>query len=476
MQFTPVIPPYPSPQGGSSPGHPPVIPMFSPNHPPTTPAWAQPHQFPTHSPYAGTQPTVPGSYFIPPIQLPPQQAPNTPVAPVGSGGFSADWTGYPSSGASPFVHPTASPPALHPRTPYVAAVPPGTAYTMFQQPLPGGFGPSPGQGPPMWMPMHAYTPFAMPGVMPGVWPSTPYPPAAPGGLPPQAPQPAQQQAPAPAPAPPVLRLQDVVELSKIDKFAEGPHYGPVLDPLLIKKVKAKVEINPLLLPPPDNLSRPFLKWNMLFSTAQCQRSIDRPHQSWYSGRQAPATWPRVTSLRLISRSIPWPVEVNAADALIGVTCGEVIEAIHAYMYARVTQKQHDTASDAQKRIISEAFYHNRSTAYGVPGGRLPRTLLRCDWIGQDTVFGGIVADDRLVKEMCGAALPCVFELRCARRYPMTEAEIQENEEREAAAEAYTRRERRSRATSRAPSRPPSRAPSRASSRHPNEDEDEEDTM
>lgn len=223
MQFTPVIPPYPSPQGGSSPGHPPVIPMFSPNHPPTTPAWAQPHQFPTHSPYAGTQPTVPGSYFIPPIQLPPQQAPNTPVAPVGSGGFSADWTGYPSSGASPFVHPTASPPALHPRTPYVAAVPPGTAYTMFQQPLPGGFGPSPGQGPPMWMPMHAYTPFAMPGVMPGVWPSTPYPPAAPGGLPPQAPQPAQQQAPAPAPAPPVLRLQDVVELSKIDKFAEGPH-------------------------------------------------------------------------------------------------------------------------------------------------------------------------------------------------------------------------------------------------------------
>ncbi|KAI0948727.1 hypothetical protein AcV7_009389 [Taiwanofungus camphoratus] len=45
------------------------------------------------------------------------------------------------------------------------------------------------------------------------------------------------------------------------------------------------------------------------------------------------------------------------------------------------------------------------------------------------MFGAIVVNDRLVKIMCGAALPGVFELRCMRRYPMTEAEIQENEER-----------------------------------------------
>ena len=240
--------------------------------------------------------------------------------------------------------------------------------------------------------------------------------------------------------------------------------------MLIPRVKAKVEINPLLQPPNDGLDRDFIKWNMLFPTGNCQRSSDRPGRSWYNGRDAPATWPRVTQIRLISRSFPWSIDVPASDARVGVTCGDVIEAIHTSMYNRLLQQQFDHASRTQKRLLSESFYHNRSTAHGVPGGKLQQTLLKCDWLGQDTMFGGIVEDDRLVREMWRDAIPCTFELKCVKRYPMTEAEIREQEARERDEEERVRRRSRSRATSRAgSSRPPTRPPSR---RPPDDDDSE----
>ncbi|KAH9930827.1 uncharacterized protein B0H18DRAFT_872551 [Fomitopsis serialis] len=256
------------------------------------------------------------------------------------------------------------------------------------------------------------------------------------------------------------------QFDKIDKFAEGPHYGPVLTPLMVKKVRARPELNPLLTPPPEEGTHDFIKWNMLFSTAQCQRSCDPSHRSWSNGRNAPATWPRVTSLRLVSRAIPAPIEVPAASAEAGVTCGDVIEAICNYMNGRLTQQQYNTASDAQKRVLSEAYYHNRSTAQGVPGGRLPQTLLRFDWLGQDTMYGGCEANEQLVRDLCGG-LPCVYELKTVRRYPMSEQEIEEHERREAEAES---RRSRSRRRSRATSRATSVATSRVASEQPEEDE------
>lgn len=242
--------------------------------------------------------------------------------------------------------------------------------------------------------------------------------------------------------------------------------------MLVHRMKAKMEVNPLIMPPTDALDRDYLKWNMLFPTGNCQRSSDRPGRSWHHGRNAPATWPRVTNIRLISRSFPWTIDIPATNEAIGVTCGDVIEAIHESMYARLSQQQYDHASRQQKRLLSESFYHNRSTAHGVPGGRLQQTLLRCDWLGQDTMFGGVVDDPHLVREMCRDVLPCTFELKCVRRYPMSEAEMREAEAREREAEERTRsaRRSRSRATSRAgSSRPPTRPPTRPPSRAPPDD-------
>ena len=150
---------------------------------------------------------VPGSYFIPPVTLPPGQTPM--VQP--NQGFSMDYTGFPgalpgapAAGHTPFAR-TMQPP---PTTPYMGAGT-QTGYSSFQQPLPP-------QGMPAGMfPMGMG--MAMPAGMPGGMPQyTPYVPMMPGGMPPGMPGtvpgfaftpaagtvPMPGGAPAPAAAPP----------------------------------------------------------------------------------------------------------------------------------------------------------------------------------------------------------------------------------------------------------------------------------
>lgn len=222
MSYTPVIPPHPDDR---QPPHiePPVIPTLSPNNVPMTPAWmghpqaqANPAVFPS-TPYMAYGMQPPGSYFQPPIALPPNA---TPVAPVGPSGVSADWTGFPHFGPDGRII------AYHNYPQYIPAPAQPAQPAGPQMMTPGG--------PPMgfygggatpWGPAPSAfaTPFAqpaaMPGMMPGGWPHTPFHPAM--G------QPAFAAAPAaPPPAPPpathhrAFRSGDMVD--RFDKFAEEP--------------------------------------------------------------------------------------------------------------------------------------------------------------------------------------------------------------------------------------------------------------
>lgn len=115
-QYTPVIPPRPSPEGATSPiPEPPVIPTLAvpgqqpPNSPPN---WARPGNpqaspgaFPGFmgTPFVQQAMPMPGSYYVAPVALP--QGATTPAAnALGNDGLSADWEGYPPTG-----HPAAAP-------------------------------------------------------------------------------------------------------------------------------------------------------------------------------------------------------------------------------------------------------------------------------------------------------------------------------------------------------------------------------
>ena len=229
--------------------------------------------------------------------------------------------------------------------------------------------------------------------------------------------------------------------------------GPVLEPMLVKAVGTVPKINPLLLPlgDGDNDERPHLQWNMLFATAHCRRSTDPSHRSWSNGRQEPATFPRVSEIRIISRVFPWIVNVHASNRAIGVTCGDLIEQLSDHLQRRLRKEDYEGATGIRRRAIRDAYHHNRSRSSGVPGGQLGDGLKALDWLGPQTMFGGIQQNEQLLLERFNVVLPCVLELVCVDRPLVGDDESEE------------RRHRRRRSGHMSTSRPSSRVDDYASS-------------
>ncbi|KIK19558.1 hypothetical protein PISMIDRAFT_107324 [Pisolithus microcarpus 441] len=437
----PFIPPLPSPEGAIPPPVPPT------NHQETAPSgWVHQPRTPSHYPYyppglpnitpfIPSAPSLhntpvmpppaeaPGSYYPPPVTLP------NVYGPLGGppAGVPADMTGYPNVAATAWVPPAAVPP---PPQAWPPQHPPPSAYATFQQPLPNG---PPGWGLPaayhtpataawgMQMLPPTMTPYAYPAATPWMGPANAPPPPPPPPPPPCAPATDTARA----------NIRWTTRVDHMDPFAEGPHYGPVLEPFLARVVGAIIKINPLLAPPGDSLDD-YLRWNMLFHTSNCYRTTDS-RRSWMKGRKAPATYPRLTYIRIVSRSFPWMIQIVARDKAIGVTCGEILDGISGYMYGDVAKKEYENVSRSLKRQIFTAYQHNRSTDPNVPGGRLGEALKRLDWLGRDTQFGGLVVNDEFIKEHCGDVLPATFELKCLPSYPLTQRELHEQQLRQQAA-------------------------------------------
>ena len=203
--------------------------------------------------------------------------------------------------------------------------------------------------------------------------------------------------------------------------------GPVLEPFLAKIVGACIKVNPLLAPPSDTQDD-YLRWNMLFHTGNCYRTTES-HRSWVRGRNAPATHPRVTYVRIISRAFPWMIHARAHNPKLGVTCGEVLDAISTFMYGNVAKKEYEHLPSGRKWQIREGYRFNRSTDHNAPGGCLGESLKRLDWLGATSRFGGLVTNDTFVMEHCGDVLPCIFELKCLPSYPLTAQEVHEQQQR-----------------------------------------------
>ncbi|KAK0492086.1 hypothetical protein EDD18DRAFT_1029721, partial [Armillaria luteobubalina] len=220
---------------------------------------------------------------------------------------------------------------------------------------------------------------------------------------------------------------------RINPWTAGDHYGPVLQPFLIHKLGAKPILNPLLQPPPDDLAREYLKWNMLHSPNTCQSSKDAGNVSWSSGRGEPATFPRVTSIVLYIERQLASIQINAANKDVGVTCGDVIDSIAHFMRRIVTKDEVDSFSPADKKMCVTAYRQHRSTAPGMPGGALPREMIRMDLLGPYSVFGGIQQSDDLIQKRCNSDFPCAFELVCI-QMPMTPNEAKDLQARQRAAE------------------------------------------
>jgi hypothetical protein len=138
---------------------------------------------------------------------------------------------------------------------------------------------------------------------------------------------------------------------------------------------------------------------------------------------------------------------DASHPKIGVTCGDVIEAVSEEMYRQAKESDYKSLEERRKREIGESYRFNRSREHGVPGGRLGEGMRRLDFLGKDVIFGGIVNEPQTVKGMIGAVLPATVVLKCVRQYALTPEDIRDMEEQQRRVDDAGRA--RSRARSRA---------------------------
>ncbi|KAG6847428.1 hypothetical protein H0H93_008181 [Arthromyces matolae] len=180
----------------------------------------------------------------------------------------------------------------------------------------------------------------------------------------------------------------------VDPFIAGRGYGPVLKPFEIQLLHIETRINPLLSPRPQQPeNRAYLKWNMVFPSRDSLVAINGSSTLWYKGRDQPATFPRISDMSIIIAQIfPCLVKIRAKDPAIGITCGEVVDAL-AYEF-QLGVSVHD--------------YHDRRW-YSRPAVLAPfrHAMRRLDLLGKYSMYGGIYVDNRLEVRLLGAVTPLV---------------------------------------------------------------------
>lgn len=186
--------------------------------------------------------------------------------------------------------------------------------------------------------------------------------------------------------------------------------GPVLTPFLAALVKPKMQINPILKAGSADDSGTLLKWDMLWPFSDHLHFDDSLEHSWARCRNEPATFPRLTSLCVVSRTFPWRIYIKASDVNIGVTCGDTIDGLDDYFHT-VAGDIFDNALTQEKNDVMASYHLNRSLTPNSPREHLGKDVRLVDWLGKDTVFGGISWNGTLVtQERYG--LPILFELEC----------------------------------------------------------------
>jgi len=111
--------------------------------------------------------------------------------------------------------------------------------------------------------------------------------------------------------------------------------------------------------------------------------------------------PRLETLTLISEHFPWLINIRASDADIGVTCADVMEALHKDLHKSFSKDEVNKWSKGRLEKISAVYHYNRQAKEGVPGGALGKGFRRVDYLSEYTIFDGIEYDEAMARERFG---------------------------------------------------------------------------
>ncbi|KAF9494050.1 hypothetical protein BDN71DRAFT_1449377 [Pleurotus eryngii] len=190
-------------------------------------------------------------------------------------------------------------------------------------------------------------------------------------------------------------------------WSHGSPFGITGGPMMPSLGGApEIKFHQMFLPSSGNENRSStLQWDMLFPSTYAHGTSGDP-SAWANKREEAATSPRVAMLNLVSKTFPWTISVRASHSQLGVSCSDVIEAISRFLGQLVSQQEFLGFPAATQQMVTECYYQNRDMAREVLGvNGLGEGIKRLDWLGMETIFGGIEHNDRLLREICGGAPP-----------------------------------------------------------------------
>ncbi|CAE6462871.1 unnamed protein product [Rhizoctonia solani] len=180
--------------------------------------------------------------------------------------------------------------------------------------------------------------------------------------------------------------------------ATARHFLPVLTPAEIKASHLTLSLNPALTTIHWDIRHPP---NAVWSVIPGRRSV------LWTGHNEPATVPLVPSLRIFSPYFPW---VISARNPAGVTCGDILTAIHTSALQLVWRGEFDKLRPDDKSRLAAGYQANR------PAKGDPKTadapfdagswLVRADWLGRYTVLRGMSVSEG--KDKYGSPAPDVL--------------------------------------------------------------------
>jgi len=168
----------------------------------------------------------------------------------------------------------------------------------------------------------------------------------------------------------------------------------------------------LLLPPAEGKNSTAMIWNILYPGSYARLPNDPSGESWFEKRIEPATFPRMSSIRIISKTFPWSIVIKAEDNDTAVTCRDVVEQLHKYLCILLGPIEMDDVTPEHRKAMSSAFRANRLQDIPAEIFRDSIGMRRMDWLLKNTMFEGLVEDKVYAKERLSLFVPGTFVLRC----------------------------------------------------------------
>ncbi|KAI0046933.1 hypothetical protein FA95DRAFT_1559605 [Auriscalpium vulgare] len=202
---------------------------------------------------------------------------------------------------------------------------------------------------------------------------------------------------------------------RVDRWANGSSYGPVLSQTDLYLLKPTLQIHPIL-----TKQHPFiLIFNILTGYTGGFNEQQTDHDHPFTQVHEPATLPRVQELYVVTERSPWCVHVRN-DA--GVTLGDICSQMHKdYTENIITDAELAATQPRMQERIKQVAQRNAASA-GAPGpqwggfygnGTLPPLgrLKRVDWLCEAHYFDLVTRDDRYSEARLGFSAPNIFIMK-----------------------------------------------------------------